>query len=222
MLAPSSLHITSRYEGHYEAYLNEKLSWSYASGKCYDKGGRLAVIDNRNPDDKQEIVNSIKSYLSAYGRKWEKDVGSLWIGINQSNVRWKTIFYFQNLIILHSINYVGHDLLIFFVVGEWYPYHWHWRNANWTPTDVEVDMYSKDFEDLWGVRRKGEIYDEGCFYWMPEDVYGGSWGWISASCSLKLGFICQFKYWNWKLERCNNFFFWKTLLWYMVLWRLLS
>ena len=97
MLAPSSLYIKSRYGGHYEAYLNEKLSWSYAAGKCHQKGGRLAVIDNRNPSDKQAIVNSINDYLSAYGRSWEYHVGSLWIGIKRSNDRWNGNIIFSKL-----------------------------------------------------------------------------------------------------------------------------
>jgi len=156
--APTVIYIRSNYRGYYEAYLNEKLTWYRAWGKCYEKGGRLAVIDNTNPYDKQIIVSSIKSYLDDYGKSWQ----NVWIGLRRSN---------------------------------YYPHGWYWRNVNPTrPTDVKADVYSNDFENLWGVRRQSGIYDGDCFNWMPEDVYDDSWGWIAKSCSEARDYICQFDY----------------------------
>merc|ERR1712212_1104874 len=116
--APSGLYIQSHYKGYYKAYLNEYLSWNDAWVKCYQRRGRLAVIDNTNPYDKQAIVTKIKKYLVDNRRKWY----NLWIGLTRSN---------------------------------YYPYDWYWRNVNPTrPTDVKVDVYSNDFENIWGVRRQ--------------------------------------------------------------------
>ena len=83
----SRFRIDSYYRGYYKTYLNEKLSWFEAWGKCNKEGGRLAVIDNDNPDDKQAIVNAINSVMEACGRNWENDVGTLWIGLKRSNYR---------------------------------------------------------------------------------------------------------------------------------------
>ena len=83
MIAPSGLYIRSYYKGYYKAYLNEKLSWNDAWVKCYQRRGRLAVIDNTNPYDKQAIVKVINKYLVDYRRKWY----NLWIGLKRSNDR---------------------------------------------------------------------------------------------------------------------------------------
>ena len=88
MIDLTRLRIPSWYgDYYYIAYLNEKLSWFEAWGKCHQAGGRLAVIDNDNPDDKQAIVSDISSEMEAYGRNWENDVGTLWIGLKRSNYR---------------------------------------------------------------------------------------------------------------------------------------
>ena len=107
MIAPSGLYIQSYYKGYYKAYLNEYLSWNDAWVKCYQRRGRLAVIDNTNPYDKQAIVTKIKKYLVDYRRKWY----NLWIGLKRSNDRWKDNNLISNAI--YSINYVEQDLLIF-------------------------------------------------------------------------------------------------------------
>ena len=83
MIAPSGIYIRSNYRGYYKAYLNEKLTWDGAWGECFEKGGRLAVIDNTNPYDKQAIVTKIKKYLVDYRRKWY----NLWIGLKRCNDR---------------------------------------------------------------------------------------------------------------------------------------
>ena len=93
LLAPTSIHIDSVYGGHYEAYLNQKLSWDDAWDKCRSKGGKLAVIDNVN--DKQAIVQEIKSYLSDHGKGWL----NLWIMLRRGNDRRNHIlklFHFVN------------------------------------------------------------------------------------------------------------------------------
>jgi len=151
--APSGLYIRSYYKGYYKAYLNEKLSWNDAWVKCYQRRGRLAVIDNTNPYDKQAIVRVIKKYLVDYRRKWY----NLWIGLKRNKSR-----------------------------------NWYWRNARGT-TDVKVDVYSNYFENIWGVRRQSS-YANNCFFWMPKELYGGSWGWADTTCSTRRGYICQFNY----------------------------
>ena len=83
MIAPSGIYIQSYYKGYYKAYLNEKLSWDDAWVKCYQRRGRLAVIDNNNPDDKQAIVSKINNYLDDYGGGWD----NVWIGLRRSNER---------------------------------------------------------------------------------------------------------------------------------------
>ena len=93
LIAPSGIKIWSNYRGYYKAYLNEKLSWNEAWGKCYEKGGRLAVIDNTNPDDKQAIYSSIRDYLDDYGGSWY----NLWIGLKRSNERWNYNNLFSKL-----------------------------------------------------------------------------------------------------------------------------
>ena len=88
-----------------------------------------------------------------------------------------------------------YKIYLFCFVGNYYPHDWYWRNVNPTfPTDVKVDVYSKDFENIWGVRRESGIYDGDCFYWKPKEFYDDEWGWIASSCSGKRGYICQFNY----------------------------
>ena len=93
MIAPSGLYIQSYYKGYYKAYLNEYLSWNDAWVKCYQRRGRLAVIDNTNPSDKQAIVTKIKSYLDDCGRDWQ----NVWIGLRRSNERLNDNNLFSNL-----------------------------------------------------------------------------------------------------------------------------
>ena len=78
-IAPKGIRIRSYYRGYYEAHVNEKVSWRAAWGKCYVDGGRLAVIDNTNPNDKQAIYSSIKNYLDDNGKSWH----NLWIGLKR-------------------------------------------------------------------------------------------------------------------------------------------
>ena len=59
--------------------------------------------------------------------------------------------------------------------------------------DVKAEVYSKDFEDIWGARRQSS-YAYNCFFWMPKEVYGDAWGWKDTDCSYKRGYICKFDY----------------------------
>ena len=81
LLDDYEIHIQSRYGGHYEVYLNEPLSWNDAYVKCQNKRGRLAVIDNL--EEKQFIVNSIKTYYSNNGGYWK----NLWLGLKKGIVK---------------------------------------------------------------------------------------------------------------------------------------
>ena len=71
------IYIPSSNGGHYEVHLNKPMTWNDAWVECYNKRGRLAVIESL--DEKESIVQSIKSYLENDGGYWK----NLWVGLRK-------------------------------------------------------------------------------------------------------------------------------------------